>query len=60
MPNDKFIIDYGPVNLKSLIITNDKEEYEKRKAQNNIGVLFEPEIIEGKTPIYAVGVMQDT
>jgi len=41
----KFIVDYGAVNLESLIITNNKEEYEKRKAQNNVGVLFEPKVI---------------
>ncbi|MEM5817325.1 MAG: hypothetical protein AAGU16_05605 [Desulfitobacterium hafniense] len=53
------IIDYGAVNLKSLIITNSLEEYQKRKAQGNTGVLFEPQLMEcSKLPnLYAVGIL---
>ena len=53
------IIDYGAVNLKSLIITNNLEEYQKRKAQGNTGVLFEPQLMEqDKRPnLYAVGIL---
>lgn len=60
-----FTIDYGQVNLKSLILTNDIQLYEKRKAQGNIGVLFEPKVIkdidlEELPKIYVVGTLGDT
>ncbi len=53
------IIDYGAVNLKSLIVTNSLEEYQKRKAQGNTGVLFEPQLMERDKPpnLYAVGIL---
>lgn len=55
------LVDYGESNLKSLILTNDKKEYERLKAQDNIGVLFEPEPfgIETDSPIYLVGIQKD-
>lgn len=62
---NRFAIDYGAVNLKSLVVTNDADYYEKMKAQDNIGVLFEPKVIGdvelGETAkIYAVGILADT
>ncbi len=56
------IINYGAVNLKSLVITNSLGEYQKRKAQGNTGVLFEPQLMDhGKEPnLYAVGILADT
>ncbi|USG65210.1 hypothetical protein NDK47_24310 [Brevibacillus ruminantium] len=62
---NRFVIDYGAVNLKSLVVTNDADYYEKMKAQDNIGVLFEPKVIGdvelGETAkIYAVGILADT
>lgn len=54
------IIDFGTVNLTSLILTNDKAIYEKQKAQGNVGALLEPSVmkelgIETGEPIYLVG-----
>lgn len=62
---NRFVIDYGAVNLKSLVVTNDADYYEKMKAQDNIGVLFEPKVIGdvelGEPPkIYAIGILADT
>lgn len=63
--NKIFLIDYGQVNLKNLIVTNDIELYEKKKAQGNIGVLFEPKVIndidlESPPKIYVIGTLEDT
>ncbi|WP_110930916.1 hypothetical protein [Paenibacillus bouchesdurhonensis] len=53
-------VDYGKVNLKSLIITNDPELYEKQKAKGEVAVLFEPSVLEemkaGQGVVYLVGV----
>lgn len=54
------IIDFGRVNLKSLVLTNDKAFYEERKAQGNVGCLLEPSVMNGLgilpgKPIYLVG-----
>ncbi|MEK4712290.1 hypothetical protein [Sporosarcina sp. FSL K6-5500] len=62
--DEKYIIDFGPVNLKSLILTNDVERYEEIKAQSNIGVLFEPTVLgyaslERNANVYLVGITQD-
>lgn len=35
-------VDFPEVNLKKLIITNDKKIYEKMKNGNGIGILFDP------------------
>lgn len=61
---DTFTVDFGSVNLNSLILTNDKELYEKRKAQGNIGVLFEPSVLQDKgfettTNFYLIGIQED-
>ncbi|KYG89038.1 hypothetical protein A0U40_13505 [[Bacillus] sp. KCTC 13219] len=58
---NKWAFDFGQVNLKSLILTNDKEWYEKMKAQGNIGVLFEPSLlIDEVNPFYLVGIQNVT
>jgi len=59
----KFTIDFGAVNLSSLILTNDVTLYDKAKAQNNIGVLFEPTVLEEMdnykaTPFYLIGILE--
>jgi hypothetical protein len=63
---DLFTIDFGKVNLKSLILTNDATVYEKVKAQAqaNIGVLFEPKVLGDIDPkkvpaIYLIGIQED-
>lgn len=38
-------VDYGKVNLKSLIITNDPKLYEKQKAKGEVAVVFEPSVL---------------
>lgn len=58
------IIDFGSVNLESLILTNDKELYERLKAQGNIGVLFEPSVLqdrelEATSNFYLIGIQED-
>lgn len=60
----KVTIDFGKVNLKSLILTNDPECYERLKAQDNIGVLFEPSVlsdtgVKDSTNFYLVGIQED-
>lgn len=62
--SEVFTIDFGAVNLKSLILTNDVVHYEKMKARNNIGVLFEPIVlehfnVEPNVPIYLIGIHAD-
>lgn len=61
-----FTIDFGKVNLKSLIMTNDATVYEKVKAQaqGNIGVLFEPKLLDDMdlkkvSTIYLIGIQED-
>ncbi len=56
-----FTVDFGQVNLKSLILTNDEKHYENMKAQGNIGVLFEPKVLNDlnlktEIPIYLIGI----
>jgi len=62
--NDTFSVDFGSVNLSNLILTNDKELYEKKKAQGNIGVLFEPKVLqkpnlEQTVNFYLIGILED-
>lgn len=64
MSDNHFSVDFGAVNVKSLILTNDKELYEKLKTQSNIGVLFEPSVLnENKsnniTDFYLIGIQED-
>lgn len=59
-----FTFEYGEGNFKNLILTSDKKLYEKLKAQNNIGVLFEPEVVAENLSIeipaiYLVGILRD-
>lgn len=59
-----FTFDYGEVNLEKLVLTNDIKLVEKLKAQDNIGVLFEPKAFEkigikNDCLIYLVGISQD-
>jgi len=60
----KFTIDFGSVNLSNLVLTNDVTLYDKAKAQNNIGVLFEPTVLGEMdcykaTPFYLIGILED-
>lgn len=64
MEYSKFVFEYGEINLKNLIVTNDIKLFEELKAQDNVGVLFEPEIIKHfnsleKQSIYLVGILKD-
>lgn len=63
-PQKPIIVDFGKVNLKSLILTNDVEHYEKLKTQSNIGVLFEPSVLNENeshniTDFYLIGIQKD-
>jgi hypothetical protein len=62
--SDSWMVDYANVNINRLIITNDKELYEKQKAQNNVVALLEPSVlknmnVDSKEPIYLVGWNQE-
>ncbi len=62
--NKPFTVDFGAVNLKSLILTNDIERYEQIQAQGKIGVLFEPVVLGNANtyetnPFYLVGIQED-
>jgi hypothetical protein len=62
--SEKIVVDFGQVNLKSLVLTNDIEQFERLKAQGNIGVLFEPKVlVETKsqeiTDFYLVGIRKE-
>lgn len=61
---DSTIIDFGSVNLKSLILTTSVEKYAELKDQGNIGVLFEPSIltsseIKESSNFYLIGILKD-
>jgi len=56
--------EYQDVNLKKLIVTNDKRLYENMRIDKNIGVLFDPVVFakSGFNPtdeIYVIGILQD-
>ena len=64
MNNPSYTVDYGRVNLKSLILTTDKSLYKKLKAEGNVGVLFEPKVLpeieRDLQPVYLVGILKET
>lgn len=62
--DSKFVFEYGEINLNNLIITNDIKLFEELKAQDNVGILFEPEAIRDfdfaeKQSIYLIGISKD-
>ncbi|MEK3935978.1 hypothetical protein MKY41_11675 [Sporosarcina sp. FSL W7-1349] len=61
MTEEKFMVDFGAVKLSSLVLTNDKEHYERMKTRKDIGVLFEPSLLksEAMQPIYLIGILED-
>lgn len=53
MNETKTLIDFGEVNIKKLIVTNDKEYFEKRKSESNVEALLTPQVLSGE--LYLIG-----
>ncbi|MDO4721624.1 MAG: hypothetical protein Q4A78_13250 [Peptostreptococcaceae bacterium] len=53
MNGEKTLIDFGEVNIKRLIVTNDKEYFEKRKSESNVEALLTPQVLSGE--LYLIG-----